>query len=262
MDKSNNTASLHLSAGEFAFALSAFQVEQEALDVVQTQLGISSDQEAQLIISSSGHSLLARGLASINSDDCYELNPLIEEAVRILVEANLTIQCNRSIGDNLEFIAFHFSEGTIVKHYLRDQVVHVFEKQANIEYAAAAATAFFEVPESVSYDLSLVKIRQDLVQEIRNSQDQEYIEDKLAHITQEIRRPLTEDLLNSKFRGSVVRVDHLEDGNSQSEHRFFLLAGELRVWLVNPDRLTGETTDFSIASRDNFKWAFLQAIEK
>jgi len=227
---------LRLSAGELGFVLNALYMEQEALDLVQTQLGMEEPGDAQLVIATAGHSLLARGLASIAADDSYELELPLTEAVGLLAAADWMIQCNRSAGGALAFISFHFGAGGVLKHSTRDGVVHELEIIPDLGHAIAAAADFYGATKSVPRPLPTVRLQEELLEEIRDSADEAYVWNRLsqAQIDSEVRQLLVGDLIDPPFRGSVVRVDHHPGGTSIAEHRLFLLGGATRLWLLRP----------------------------
>lgn len=228
---------LCLSVGELGFVLDALHMEDAALRMVQGQLDISTVEETQLIISASGHSLLARSLASIGADDCYEIEDSLVKAVRLFADSEWMIQCNRSIGDEITFISFHFSRDGILKHSPRDGVVHELEIMTGVAHAVEAVGGFYSAPKNILEPLTPVRLSQEVVDEIRDSTDYTHIENHLlrAHVIDATRHMLASDLTKSSLRGSIVRVDHYPNGSSIVEHRLFLLRGEARLWLLQPD---------------------------
>ncbi len=264
MTTHSENSRLYLSVGELAFALGNQGFEQAALDLVDANFELSEIKDATLVLAASGQSLLVRQLVQINSDNNYSLTPPLERAAHFLAFAEQTFMCSRIEGNKAATLSFHAGPRGIIKHSTENELVHVIEELPNIENIAAAAADFYDAPESAPQPISL-NLAQSVAEEIRDSQDREFIEHNLsqAGATQFIRNALTDDLLKSRFRGSVARVDHQKDGTSLAEHRFYLLRGETRLWLLKP-KVSGTETiiEFSPASRLMLEEALLHVVRE
>jgi hypothetical protein len=252
-----------LSTGELAFALGALHWEEEATNLVQIQFGLSLAEDTELVLAASAHSLLARNLISLTAQTECELAAELEQAVSLLMESEWMIQCNRVVGDKETFVSFHFGRGGILKQSLRDGAIQVLKCLPDIRDVAAEAAIFYAVPEVVAQVLPSVRLRQDVVEEIRDSQERAFIEGKLSQhgVPLETLRALTDDFLTFRSRGSIVRVDHHKNGISMAEQRLFLLGADARFWLIKPESAGAEsTTNFSLASRQHFEHVFLSVI--
>jgi hypothetical protein len=240
-------------------------MEQEASALLQAHLGVADAVETQLVLAVSGHSLLARDLAWVGADDCYDLEPLLVRAVRLLIESDSMIQCNRSAGEEMTFVSFHFSRDGLLKHTSRDGVVHELEMMPGVEDAARVMAVFYGAPASPSRRLPPFRLEQVLIEEIRDSKDRAFIRERLARarVPEEAEAALTDDLIGSAFRGSIVRVDHRPDGTSIAEHRLFLVKGTARLWLLRPDISPAENSmDFVQGSHETLMREFSLIIDE
>lgn len=264
MTTRSENARLSLSVGELAFALGNQGFEQAALDLVEASFELSRIEDARLVFAASGQSLLVRHLVRIDSNNNYRLKPSLESAVRLLALAEQTFMCSRFEGDEAAILSFHASPSGIIKHSTETELVHVIEELPNIGSVAAAVADFYDAPES-AYQFTPLNLAQNVAEEIRDSRTREFIEQRLsqAGATQNLRSMLTDDLLNSKIRGSVARVDHQKDGTSIAEHRIYLLCGDTRLWLLKPKTLGTESIiELSMASRAILENTLLQVIQE
>jgi hypothetical protein len=256
---------LSVSVGELCFVLDALRMEEEASALLLAHLGVADALEAQLVLAVSGHSLLARGLAWIGADDCYDIEPLLVRAARILTESDFMIQCNRSAGEEMTSVSFHFGLGGLLKHAARDGVVHELELMPDAERAARVVADFYGATPGTRPTLPAFRLAQASVEEIRDSEDSAFVAERLsrARVPDESARALTEDLVGSVHRGSIVRVDHRPDGTSVAEHRLFMVGGAERLWLLRPDIAPEENSmDFVQGSHETLRRELLLVIDE
>jgi hypothetical protein len=256
---------LRLSAGEMACVLGLRHAEQHGLELLKMQLGILDEDEARLVMNTSSHSLLARRLLSVDEELNLTLDSEMETAVRLFVESNWMIQCNREAGDDVTFLSFHLGEGGIVRQSTVDEVVHELEILPDFQHVIAAAQTFYEAPPDEPDGFPPVELLSLVVEEIRDSQNTAFIQQRLTQsgVPEHARDALTEDFLNTRFRGSVVRVDHHESGTSVSQHSFFILRGATRFWLLHP-KVSGanQVVEVSLGSKKTFGVALSRVIKE
>ncbi|HYO62696.1 MAG TPA: hypothetical protein VER08_03465 [Pyrinomonadaceae bacterium] len=257
---------LRLSAGEFAFVLGVRHDEQYGLDLVKLQLGLLTDEEARLVMNVSSHSLMARRLLSVGGDGSPALAPELERAVRLFIESDWMIQCNRAEGDeDPTFLSFHFGAGGLLQQSVEDEVTHAFEILPRARLAAEAAARFYEVPRAAPREVVSYSLPEEVLSEVRQSQDGEHIRARLGRsgVPGEVASALAADFLRTRFLGSVVRVEHDEGGTSLAQHRFFLLKGAERLWLLRPRVSEAErAVEFFPATRESLAEAFRRVVEE
>jgi len=259
-------ASFNLSIAELAFALGVQHSGQLALNIVQGQFAVANDEDAERILAASGEGLLARDLLTVSvADDEYELAPVLTDAIEGMYEARRTLMCNRIVGGVAAHVAFHVSERRLVRHALRDGVVHELEPLPDVASAVEAALAFFSTGANDAKAVTPASLPRESVDEELFSGDSLSVESRLAQgqMSEETRAQLLGDLVEHAFRGSVVKVDHRPDGTSRIEHSFLLFGGSERVWLVqaeNPD--AASQVSFSPRGSSELGAAFTVLLER
>lgn len=256
MNESSENIAFNLSVGELAFALGVQQSEDVAFEIVQKQFNLLDDDEAEIVIISSGHSLLARDFVREDSEGNYKLSPTLDKIIRSLAEANLTILCGYTVNEEDTNLTFHFSPRGIIKHIIRNDIVHELEFIPNLDSVTNYAADFFSIPKHNNHRVQSINLGQPVFDEILLNTDHTFIENRLRQekVPENICIELSKDLITKKLKGSVVCVERQKDEPTKVEHQMFFLAGVSRLWLLKPYESGAEWFfDISLASRSDFE---------
>ncbi|MBN1923016.1 MAG: hypothetical protein JW892_17340 [Anaerolineae bacterium] len=234
-----------LSVEELALAFSALGQPQMAHDIMVAQLGTMSAEEAHVRLKTAGHSLLARGWLTIAADAGLHLASELERVVAALVHPEFSLRYHRSQPGGEWSAAFHFLNGAIIAHRVEQGVLHHLVEAKDPTVVIQHGVEFFELAQAPVFVAPTNRLSGDILTALKDMnaaalEQQLQAQPSLSNVA---RQWLSEDLLNSRFRGSALRVAYAADHTPTSEMGLLLLGGPQRVWLF---RLDGSDSDATV----------------
>lgn len=226
-----------LSVEELALAFSALGRPQMAHDVMVAQLGNMSADEAHARLKTAGHSLLARGWLTLDAEARVHLASNLERAVAALVHPVFSLRYHRSQPRGEWSAAFHFLNGAIIAHRVEQGVLHHLVELHDPAAVIQQGVEFFELAQAPVFVAPLNRLSGDTLTGLKDL-DPAVLEQQLQaqpSLSNVVRQWLSEDLLNSRYRGSALRVVYDADHTPTSERGVLLLGGPQRVWLFRFD---------------------------
>ncbi|OQA22270.1 MAG: hypothetical protein BWY63_00912 [Chloroflexi bacterium ADurb.Bin360] len=250
-----------LSVEELALAFSALGQPQMAHDIMVAQLGNMPADEAHVRLKTAGHSLLARGWLTLDAEARLHLAPDLERAASALVQPVFSLRYHRSQPQGQWSAAFHFLNGAIIAHRVEQGVLHHLVELHDPAAAIQQGVEFFDLARVPAFEAPLNRLSGDILTALKDLdaaalQEQLQAQPSLSNVA---RQWLSEDLLNSRFRGSALRVVYTADHAPTSERGLLLLGGPQRSWLFRfngPDAgapvdvLPGTASQFAQEIRD------------
>lgn len=226
-----------LSVEELALAVSALGQPQMAHDVMLAQLGSMSSDEAHARLKTAGHSLLARGWLTMDTEAQLHLEPELERVVSALIRPDFSLRYSRSQSQGEWLSAFHFAKGMLIAHRVEQGLLHHLVEindaasaiQQGIEFFEIAPSSDFQIPESHLPGKFLITLKDaDAPLAAQQLQTQP--------LPAVVRQGLLDALQACRYRGSALRVEYDAAHVAHSERGLLLLGGPQRVWLF---RFTG-----------------------
>ena len=221
-----------LSVEELALAFSALGQPQMAHDVMLAQLGNMSSDEAHARLKTAGHSLLARGWLTLDTEAQLHLTAELQRAVSALVQPDFSLRYSRSQSQGEWLSAFHFTKGMLMAHRVEQGLLHHLVEiqdptlaiQQGIEFFELAQAVDFEIPESrLSGQFLLMLKDADPILAAQHLQTQS--------LPDQVKRGLLEALQLPRYRGSALRVEYDATRAAHSERGLLILGGSQQTWL-------------------------------
>jgi len=222
-----------LSVEELALGFSLLDEAQKAHDLMVAQLGEMTPEEARARLLAASHGLLARGLLSIGEEGKIHLEPSLERMVRALIAPTFSLQYSRAYRDAKFVLAYHFTNGLVLAHWLEGGVVHRIIEVEKREAVVEGGMDFFNVAGAASFRCPPTEIPYDVMGQIKDEDDPAIVLRRLAEggVEKTTREMLAEDVERTEYRGSILRVEYDEDKPSRSDQGLLVLRGRERLWL-------------------------------
>ncbi|RLC73464.1 MAG: hypothetical protein DRJ03_26455 [Chloroflexi bacterium] len=236
------TNDFFLSVEETAMAMSIVGQPEEAHSLMAAQLGEMGQEEAHIRLLTAGHSLIARGYLSMDTEGNMHLAEPIAHVARALSRADHTIRYSRSYRNVDLSLAFHFEKKGVFAHRIEQGVVHRITQVSSEEAVIQGGLDFFNLAEIHPFTCPITEISQGLLDQIKDDPAYVVIHRRLTHarVPAETCDLLTEDLSNTQYRGSILRVEYDENNAPISDHGLLVLRGPERLWLLRPFVREGE----------------------
>jgi hypothetical protein len=179
---------------------------------------------------------MARGYLSMDTEGNVHLTEPIARIARILTRADHTLRYSRSYRNADLLLAFHFDEQDTFAHRLEQGVIHHITQVSGQEAALQGGLDFFNLAEARPFTCPAAVISQELLDQIKDDPAYVVIQRRLTHagVPTETCDPLTEDLSNTRYRGSILRVEYDENNAPTSDRGLLVLRGPERLWLGHP----------------------------
>ena len=237
-----STNEFFLSVEEVAMTLSIIGQPKEAHALMVAQLGKIGQEEARVRLLTAGHTLMARGYLSLDLEGRAHLSEPLARVVHVLAQADYTIRYNRSYRDADFSLAFHFDAENIFAHRLEQGVVHHITEVSNVEDVIQGGLGFFGIAEVPPFSCPIAEVSRELLDQIKDDPAHAVIHRRLTHagVPAETCDLLAEDLSNTQYRGSVMRVEYDENNTPVSDRGLLVLRGPERLWLLRPIVREGE----------------------
>jgi hypothetical protein len=247
---------LRLGIEDLAFALSAVDESKAAHDLMLAQLGSMSSSEARARLMAAGHSLMARELLTMDDGSKVQLQQPLAEVARVLTHADFMIRYSRAYRDAEFVFSFYFTGGAILAHTIEKGVVHHIYTVDDFQNIVREAFEFFELDDTASFPSPEIEVPYEVFRYIKGSEVPSHILEELAaaDVPQETRELLAEDLLVTRFRGSILRVEGLRRDDPASDEGILVLRGAERLWLFPTHQKAGEVfVTLKSGSQQNFR---------
>ncbi|MCB9120423.1 MAG: hypothetical protein M9936_02490 [Caldilinea sp.] len=188
---------------------------------------------------SATHSLLASQHAAVTSDGRILLEADMAVIADVLVHVPYSLRLTRTY-HNAEFNqTYHWGERQIIAHWLEQGVVHCFEFVDDLPAVAKVATEFFVDGASTSDGEASLLLDDAVFQQIMTLTDNQDLQRQLNGVSfsdSGAAEMFAVDVIRPKFRGSVLLVRYPTDNPPIANDGFLLLAGENRLWLIEPNQ--------------------------
>lgn len=230
-----------LSVEEMALAINLTGQPEVAKTVMESQLGVLSQESARERLLAAGHSLMARNLLEMDVNGDMYLEDSLAYIAQVLSHTDLSLRYHRSYSDADILLTFHFKQGNIFEHRIEKGVVHQITKMEDENSVVQGGLVFFELGKTNSFDCQPIDIPYDVLDNLKseNSSSILYYLAKVG-ITEGTRMLLAEDLSEVQYRGSVLRIEYGENNVPQSNEGLLVLRGPERLWLLRPFVREGE----------------------
>ncbi|HOS78715.1 MAG TPA: hypothetical protein PLJ24_00465 [Anaerolineae bacterium] len=243
-----------LSVEELALALSALGQSQMAHDIMVAQLGNMSADEAHVRLKTAGHSLLARGRLTLDAEARLQLAPDLERLVSALIQPAFSLRYHRSQPRGEWSAAFHFLNGAIVAHRVEQGLLHHLVEIHDAAMVVQEGVEFFEIAQALPFEMPASHLPADFLTALKDANAavlEQHLRAQL-YLSEIVQQWLRQDLLNSRYRGSALRVVYTAEHIPTSERGVLLLGGAERVWLFRfngpdapMDMLPGTVSQFT-----------------
>lgn len=231
-----------LSAEEVALALNLVGQPEIGHSTMIAQLGPLSQEDARARLLAAGHSLMARGLLTMNAEGSLFLEETLARVARVLSHADFTIRYSRSHQNMDLSLSYHFSKGAIFEHQIEKGVVHHITARQSANDVIKGGLMFLEISQTRPFTCPVVELPNDLLDEIKDDPAPTIIQRRLEHarVPAETCDMLTKDLSNTQYRGSILRVEYDENSTPTSDRGLLVLRGPERLWLLRPSVQEGK----------------------
>jgi hypothetical protein len=234
-------AEFQLSVEEVAFAMGVIGDPAVSSGFLLAILGDISQQELEGRLYAASHSLMARGLFDVNLDTQeQQLDQALGAMIRALLANTYSLRCSRTIQGEEQLLNYFLGDGQIVEHRLYKGVVSHLETIPDMVTVYSRCAAFYDLPiemtaaegaeEPVGFlPASLLEDVKDAIPTITASQIVAQFTE--AGLSEQAAVDLADDLLQQRYRGSVLRAE-TTTGEITSDRGFLLLNGPQRLWLM------------------------------
>lgn len=235
--------SLTLSVEELAVVIAALGQRESAAAFLKGTVGDLHPANLTGRLTAASHSLIARGLLTIDlAAGTSAFDPQVEAMLRLLLDAHHTLRCTRSgatPGDE-EALTLFVKGDDLLAHELRQGVVVQLETLPRTDIAARIER-FLDVPEGEAAvsDAPLGMISADTLQIVRREAAERPMESAArlaANLAEPVARQIVEDFALPETRwGSVLRlVSEGEAAQGRDESAGLLYAAlPDRLWLFS-----------------------------
>lgn len=232
----NKSEPLTLSVDELALAVVMAGQADVAKGILQGSLGEISEEEVRGRLLAAGDALLSRGLTEFRGEDkkIYLSEQMMDIAV-VLATPEFSLRLDRYETEKEEATNFHFADGKIVEHKLQGTpLVHQIGA-INQEGILSVAISMYglEDAEEFECDQSVIEYSQlEKAKEIAVT-DPKSLDKFLSEAGMSERDAglLARDILNTVFRGAIMRLDYSEEG-VVSNHGLLILGSAERIWFL------------------------------
>jgi len=228
-------------------SIAGFPDHENAASVAKAMLvanfGKLDPKEVKGRLMAANHSLMAKNL-SVLRDDGPHLQPDFKKVIAALTQYDYTIRFSIGGSEKEKILTFYYKGKSIVKHENMRGVEHILSFASGIEQIFEESADFLQIDSPTLSEYPRVEIEQSALDEAKSiaATKPEKLKSFLekAGIPKETAGPLAEDLIQPIFRGSVMRVELVEN-QMIADHGFLLLKGKQRAWffpIVVKDDLT------------------------
>lgn len=241
-------ADLRLTIGELGFAVGVASTLDRGLGLVRSQLGITSESEARTVLTTSGHSLVARELVA-SGTKALTLAPALQPIAEIVAAAQWTLRLVRTLGKRAEVLAFHLAPAGVVARAADGEVVHRVATVPGVAGLVARAESFFDLPpldDEPGVPLSRAAI-DDLARLPEHADIAAALRARGA--PDRVAAPFAAALAAPRWRGTVARIHTPRHEHPRITTMIALVAGGQR-WMI--ENREPDTAVLGLGSRQRF----------
>jgi hypothetical protein len=233
---------VRLSVEELALILSLSGEQEMGRLLIEAQLGEMQPEEIDSKLYTAAHSLLARGWINMTESLEFELSKRMELIFHVLTNAKFSLQYRRTFEDGEFTLTYHFFNHSIYEHAIEWGVVHQIKRVSGVEAIVQGGMDFFDMEQQKPFraeELRLPYIEFEVISEMEGEDE---IVSKLvsAGAPEKMGDLLAEDLLHTRFRGGILRIEYPEGEEPQSDFGLLTLQGPDRLWLLRIEDDHGE----------------------
>jgi hypothetical protein len=233
---------VRMSVEELALVLSLAGENEMGRFLIEAHLGEMQPQEIDTKLHTAAHSLLARGWINMTDKLEFELSGNMEKTIAVLVDAEFTLQYRRSFEEGEYLLSYHFYDNEFYKHSIEWGVVHQLSYAGSVEKVLQGGIDFFELDNQKPFRTEELRIPYNEFEEFSEIEEEDSIVNKLcaAGATEKMSDLLAEDLLHTRFRGGILRIEYPEGEEPKSDFGLLTLQGPDRLWLLRIEDDHGE----------------------
>jgi len=229
------TVPLELKMGieELALALSLMGRPEAAKGLLFASFGQMAAAEEQGRLLAAGHSLMARGLLSVQAGQSCLAEDL-RELLQVLIGNDFAIQFNRRSGTSEETLAYFVRGSKIVRQELQQGVICTLSSVSSRDRIIRGGLDLFGIAKGPGSNYPDAKVPATVLDRAKvaaaEAPDQVAMLLRGAGIPEPLSGLLMEDLQTMNYRGGAMRIESKE-GQFSSEQGFLLLRGAQRTWI-------------------------------
>lgn len=233
----NHQNQARFSLEELAVCLSMMGKPEAAKQMLITYLGeINADEERGRLLAVN-HTLLAKEILYLEGEN-VRLRESFARLLSPLVYSDAVLRCSRKArGKQEQVLSHHFRNGSFVRHEIDYGVVHTLTEVTTKDEVITACTDFLEIEgDQPTFSVPAGRLTQEQLEEARAhaidsvQSAAEYLQSK--GIPQETSQLFAQDLNQTVYRGSVLRVETTPEG-LKSDTGFLTLKGTSgRTWFL------------------------------
>ncbi|MEI8164727.1 MAG: hypothetical protein WCG26_00035 [Chloroflexales bacterium] len=252
-----SSRTLRLSGDELAYTLAQFGRPDIGHGVLQgmSDVPLAAEDAVQRILAA-GHGLMARQLLQINAEATPVLADDLQWIAGVLVQAPFSLRYSLTNAEATFNLTYHAANGGVVEHVVDQGVVHIFTQHEQPRAAVDGGLTFFQIAGLHSEIGSQGEITKALLDQAQEEQEVAAIQKILAQatLTAPLREQFAEDLAQTSYRGSVMRVEYGPNGEPVADRGLLLLGGPARLWILKPNqRPTGTVLTLIPGSESVFR---------
>lgn len=238
-----SSRTLRLSGDELAYTLAQSGRPDLGQGVLQgmSDVPLAAEDAVQRMLAA-GHGLMARQLLQINAEATPVLADELQWIAGVLTQAPFSLRYSQTTAAATFNLTYHAANGGVVEHLVDQGVIHIFTEYEQSRAAVDGGVTFFQIAGLHSEIGSQGDIAKALLDQVQQEQDVATIQKLLAQatLTAPLREQFAEDLAQTSYRGSVMRIEYGPNGEPVSDRGLLLLGGPARLWLLKPhQRPTG-----------------------
>lgn len=235
--ESTNTFSLSIE--ELLLVLHLIGETEVASALLQLTVGELTAQDLESRFTAAGHSLMARGLLRVNvAAEQKELDPVLVQSVRLLAEAEFSLRVGKITEGAEKVLQFFCGHQLVISHEIQDGVVHHLTCYQDLEPVIAQVQHFLGMEGLASRETPEVLVGAELVEQL-GSLGEAPLEHlrvtlEMAGVPQELSNQMAEDCQNTRYLGSILRVNYLDSAEGKqpvAEQGCLAMASSQRLWL-------------------------------
>lgn len=227
-----------LGVEELALIMNLIGQPELAKSTMTSQLGFMNQEIAHARLTAAGHSLMARGWLTMDADGNMHLSDELAQIVGILIHADFSVRYSQSFLDAELVLTFHFDKSKIFEHQIKFGVLHSIREIENKASVVKQGVMFFELSKAMPFVCPPVNIPKALLDQVEKETNSSVIQKKLERngLDKQTSEILAQDLINTKYRGTILRIEYGDDGVPRSDRGILILRGQTRLWLLRPQQ--------------------------
>lgn len=197
-------------------------------------LGDLGQSELEAALRSAAHSLMARGLAALNTADVVTVGPPLVALAGTLMRAHFSIRFSRFDEWGERHCTYHFCGDIIVGQHVSHGVIHSLSELGSAAECVAGGADLLEAAGTQAFASLSCVLPDDLLNAFAGGEPTITAGQLHSWGAPDILcGPLAEDFAAPQLHGSVLRVEYPSPG-PVAERGLLVLRGAERLWLMRP----------------------------